>query len=217
MTTISNNVLSYVKSAALPFIQNKEEIKKISGLFANYVGFISLIQVFNAFKHGTSISNQVPKATENFLPSFKDTAYKMTLWLSHASLILNGMTVGVGPTIVGAVAKRLFSAKRLDAWCGPNINFAGNARHPRHVVSLIAMGFAVPGMVYSLYTLTKWTWSVVSFKQNKKNAESTLDENRKNYNRFPDNWILTHLVLATVFGRPAFHMGHALARKYFLK
>lgn len=211
MTAISNSVKSCVKPVALFFIENKEDVKKVSAVFANAFAFISIVQVCNAFKHRTSISNQISKIDI----TFKGCAYKSMLWISHGSLILNGLTVAVGPVLVGSVAKRLFSAKRLDAWCGPNINFAGNSRHPRHLASLAAFVLALPGMIYSVCALSKWTWSVISFKKNSKNSDEVIEENTTNYNRIPDNWILTGLVLATVFGRPAFHIGHSLARKFF--
>ena len=76
--------------------------------------------------------------------TWKGTADRIVHAMAYVSLVLSGAVSPIGTWAISKAAGFCFSSAQLDKVFGPNTTFAANWKHPRHVVSLAAVGLALP-------------------------------------------------------------------------
>lgn len=116
-------------------------------------------------------------------------------------------SVFCNPTVqmtIGWIAHCFFTSQRLENIFGPNINFAGNWKHPRHVVSLVSFGFGVPAVIYSL-----WLFFREDSELEKGCSQKSCTLSHRN--------LIFLTTINTLISRPALHIANQIARKLFLK
>lgn len=76
---------------------------------------------------------------------------EIALSLAQKSFILSATVTPIGLWMISAVVSRVFSSSQLEKCFGPNTTFEGNWKHPRHIVSLVSVGLALPLVVNRLF------------------------------------------------------------------
>ncbi len=69
---------------------------------------------------------------------------------ARISLVMTGMITPLGVRLIASVAHRFFSDFQLEKLFGPNVAFEINPWHPRHVVSLLGVVFALPAALQAI-------------------------------------------------------------------
>ena len=71
---------------------------------------------------------------------------------AQVSLVMSAAVSPIGVWMISKVVNQIFTTAQLDKMFGPNTIFEVNWKHPRHVVSLLAVGLAIPVLVKRLLT-----------------------------------------------------------------
>jgi hypothetical protein len=124
----------------------KEGVKNCTGGVTFVIGLIETYDCYEILK-GRRISTTI----EIDSPRWCQVADKISLISAKLSLILSAVVSRPGRYLISTLVGRIVSKDRLDFIFGPNINFAGNPWHPRHVVSIAAILLAVPSTVQLTY------------------------------------------------------------------
>lgn len=172
----------------------KEGVKNVAGIATFFFGLIEcadLVQVWQGRKISTEAS----------------TDSSDEIKCSKFSLVLSGAVSRPGVYLISSLVGRVFSTSQLERAFGPNINFANNTCHPRHVVSFFAVILALPSVAKSTYEGCYWVYRKVV------QEPKTIDSDNA------DCWISDYKVplmtlFNTVTSRPVLHSGNLLLRRF---
>lgn len=161
----------------------KQGVKYAFGAFTLGVGGFALLEAVRG-----KVYTKYTKTTGQW-PSIAD---RVTLAFAQTSLVLSAAVTPVGVWAISKAVTKVFSSAQLAKVFGPNTTFEANWKHPRHVVSLVALGLALP-MIVRRFFITP--------------------------DNFPGERRLNDCILFTVItSRPVLHQGNQLAQrliKYF--
>ena len=119
----------------------KESVKNV----ASYAPLIfGLIEIYDLFRKPT-----------NVMPRRSVVRRSGILKSAKTSILLTAASSLPIQYVVNFFANKLFSERQLNRFFGPNASFAVNPWHPRHVVSLVTIAFAMPGLILSLVKTLK--------------------------------------------------------------
>ena len=116
---------------------HKETIKNVFGLGNLGIGAQALYDAANGKIY-------TKYARESIHTNEKSTIDRVTLAFLQTSFVLSGVASPIGIWGISKVVNKIFTSSQLESVFGPNTNFVGNWKHPRHIVSLTAVAFALP-------------------------------------------------------------------------
>ncbi|MGH2613157.1 MAG: hypothetical protein ACRDFB_08955, partial [Rhabdochlamydiaceae bacterium] len=119
----------------------------------------------------------------------KSSIDRVMLGVAQVSFVMTAAVSPLGIWITSSVMNRIFSSAQLEKAFGPNTIFEANWKHPRHVVSLAAVGFALPLVLKRLFI-----------------PSTGKEETRL------QGWAFFTIITS----RPALHLGNQLAQKIFI-
>jgi len=179
----------------------KEGVKHIAGTVTFVFGLVEIHDVYQILQ-GREIT------TEPFsdYPKWVQVANKVSIVFAKISLILSAGVSRPGVFIISSFIGCVFSASQLNRVFGPNTIFAVNPWHPRHVVSITAVIFALPSLVQSTYIGINWAYKKIRQYQDTSTTRSDVR-----------TWLTdTKIRLMTLFNtatsRPTLHLGNQLGR-----
>lgn len=161
---------------------HKESIKNVFGLGNLGIGAQALYHAAS----GKIYTKYARKADSGD----KSTVDRVTLAFLQTSLVLSGAVSPVGVWGISKVVNKIFTSSQLEKVFGPNTNFVGNWKHPRHIVSLAAVAFALPFVLKRLFV-------------------EKVPEKQIKLERYAYFTLLT--------SRPVLHLGNQLAHYLFKK
>jgi hypothetical protein len=169
----------------------KEGIKNIATTVSFAFGFVGVCDLYQIYQ-GRSICRSGPPEDS---PPWAKKAYKFSLLSANMSFILSGATSRPGVYLISKAVGCAFSTRQLERFLGKNTVFAVNPWHPRHLISIYAILWALPACSYSLYELTTiHRWNFVSIKNTLFNLT--------------DSKIRLMALLNTLTSRPVQHLGN---------
>lgn len=129
---------------------------------------------------------QDPQAPDTFMTRVNNVWNRTTLACAQVSMILSAAVTPIGVWAISTAVNKFFTSAQVDSVFGPNTTFEGNWKHPRHVVSLVALGLAVPAVLSRIFVTPKT------------GKERTVS-----------NWV----IITTLTSRPVLHHLYALAER----
>jgi len=158
MSSITNIFRDGVKLLNTPFV--KEGVKNIAGTLTCAFGLVEIYDLYQIFR-GKEVSTDVdPSASK-----FTQAVHKAIIIAAKLSLILSACVSRPGVYLISTLTGQFVSTAQLERVFGPNTIFAINPCHPRHVVSIIAVGLALPAVILSIYKGIRWTCEKVTGSQ----------------------------------------------------
>lgn len=190
MNSISNVIKAVVRFLNAPPV--KETVKHTIGIASCVFGIVEAYDLY-----------QIARGRVSTEPSSNNTkwlqiAEKVVIICSKISLILSAGVSRPGVFIVSNLLGLVFSTTQLDKIFGPNTTFAVNPWHPRHVMSFVAVVFALPSIVQSAGKVINWGSKKIQTSQaveEKKDAEPWLTRMR----------LRLMVLFNTIFSRPMLH------------
>jgi hypothetical protein len=113
----------------------KEGIKNYAGSLTFAFGIAEIYDIYH------SLSNKTTG------PKWKLTAGKIILISAKLSLILSAAVSRPGVWLISTLAECVAGPLRLEQMFGSSQTFLKNPWHPRHVISIAAVIFALPSLV----------------------------------------------------------------------
>lgn len=194
MNTISN-VIKVVVQATVKFLNAppvKETVKNTIGVASCVFGAVEAYDLYQIARGRVSTE----PGSNN--PKWIQVAEKVIIICSKISLLLSAGVSRPGVFVVSSLVGLIFSTTQLDKVFGPNTTFAVNPWHPRHVISFVAVLFALPSVVQSAGKAINWG--------NKKIQPSQTVEEKKEAQPWLTRMRLRLMVLFnTIFSRPVLH------------
>jgi len=120
--------------------------------------------------------------------TWKGTADRITHAMAHFSLVLSGAVSPIGVWGISKAVGWCFSSAQLEKVFGPNTVFESNWKHPRHIASLAAVGFAIPILVKRIFASP--------FTQGERDMQE-------------------YALFTVLTSRPTLHLGNQLFRRLF--
>ncbi len=172
----------------------KESIKRITGLFYFTVGVVTLASDVYGFyaRYNQKDSEPISQA-----PSALDRRITQA---AKISIYLCALTSPIGANLCGRAIQTIINPAQLEAWFGPNVNFAANPTHPRHVFSIMGTVLGIPAII-------KETARWILWLKDRTSAPATTDGFLTNHR------IQRMAAVVTTISRPALHIGNAISRR----
>lgn len=130
----------------------KETIKNTVGSVTFAFGIVELYDLYQIAR-GREISTEQDASS----PKWVQVATKVAIVSAKISLILSAAASRPGIFLISTLVGSFFSTAQLEQVFGPNTIFAINPWHPRHVISIAAVVFALPVIAESIYRGIRWT------------------------------------------------------------
>lgn len=177
----------------------KERVKSIAGTVTFVFGLMEIHDIYQITR-GRQISCE---ACSNH-PQWVQIANKVVIICAKISLILSAGISRPGIFIISSLLGCIFFTAQLNSLFGTYAIFAINPWHPRHIVSLAAVIFALPSVAQSACKVTLWAYNKI-----------------QQYNNHPvgrlniKTWLTTSKIrlmtlFNTVTSRPLLHIGNQL-------
>lgn len=197
MNTISDS-LRGVFSGSVRFLNHpivKEGIKNGAGALTFAFGVVEIHDIIQIAR-GREISNEANAHSSKWV----QVASKVIIVCAKISLILSAGVSRPGVFIISTLTGLFFTTEQLNKVFGPNTIFAINPWHPRHVVSIAAVIFAIPAVVQASYKGIKWIYT--NAPTNKLQTDKWLTDTK----------IRAMTLFNTITSRPLLHLGNRLCR-----
>lgn len=179
----------------------KERVKNVVSAMTFTGGLFAAYDIYQILK-GREISTEIDLQA----PQWKQTAQKIIMMSSKISLILSATTSRPGAAIISNIVGRVWTPAQLERAFGPNTIFAVNPWHPRHVVSIAAVIFAMPSLIQTAYLGTYWV-----YKKVRQVPEAPLPVN-DNTCWLTDAKIRLMVIFNILTSRPILHMGNQFSQ-----
>lgn len=198
----------------------KEGVKDFSGIVTCAFGFLEVYDLYKIIR-GRRLSSESDRsvaisANKVFKNCFgKDLSKQASDWIvvAHKIIILSSkisivLSAGVsrpGVFAISFLANKLFTTQQLQKAFGPNVTYAVNPTHPRHVVSIAAFVLSVPGTIQSVVKTAAW------IRERIKKTQAIIPSK-------PDRWLTDCRLRAVVCfnfitSRPFLHLSNRLANR----
>lgn len=205
----SPGLVKYIFDSAVGLLNHptvKTAIIDISGIVA--LAFATA-EIYDLIK--ISKGRQISTEMNNGSPPWIQAAKKISIIGAKISLILSGIVSRPGAFLISTLVGRIFSTTQLNRVFGLNTTFAANPWHPRHVISIAAVIFAIPSLLESTYHGVRWAHRKVCGLQQ---AMQTSDGKRQ---WLTDEKVRMMVLFNSITSRPVLHIAnqwaHALSRK----
>lgn len=175
----------------------KEGVKNIAGSITFVFGLLEIHDIYQILR-GREISNEVASNP----PTWVQVANKVVIACAKISLILSAGVSRPGVFILSSFVGGIFSTVQLNRVFGPHTIFAVNPWHPRHLISIAAVIFALPSVVQSTYKGIDLAYKKVRYYQNNRNVQSGLTDAK----------IRLMALFNTITSRPILHIGNRILR-----
>lgn len=129
----------------------KEGVKNIAGTATFVFGLVEIYDICQIAR-GRAITTEAWSDH----PRWLRVANKVIIVCAKVSLILSAGVSRPGVYIISSLVGSIFSTSQLTRVFGPNTIFAINPWHPRHVVSIVAVGLALPSVAQSAFKGISW-------------------------------------------------------------
>lgn len=175
---------------------SKQSIKYYADLTKFVLGVLPLVTPFQLYIYSVSLNKCFPLA-----PQTSDT---LEIRCVKISLFIGACLSFPGTRIISSLVGRFSSPARMNDLFGPNTIFAENPRHPRHVMSLLAVLLSLPAF---------YQFGMRSYRRfvPGKREVKPLNEPEKRA-AMADDYFRKCLLLTLLISRPAFHWGNRIAR-----
>lgn len=192
-----NNFQSTVVFLNQPLI--KESIKNIVGTVTFIFGLIEIYDICLTLQ-----GKEITTPTTSQDPEWLVVAHKVIIVCAKISIILSALSSPPGVFLASLAVGCFFSAAQIENVFGPNTTFEKNPWHPRHVVSIAAIIFALPSIALTVYQTVDWVCRNIEYFY----FEEVDNEN----NWLSDIKVKVMTLFNTATSRPILHIGNQLAR-----
>lgn len=184
----------------------KETTKKFFGGITLAFGIIELYDdIKECYMHLRSrITHKGP------IYAWQCTAYKTLLLISKISLYTSALSTKPAALACSWVASRLFSSEQLSRYFGPNLNFASNPYHPRHVISILSFLLGIPAMLKTFYDLAVWIKTKICCSKNSPTPQPNEEADERRL--MTSTKVIRAAWLNTLISRPMVHGANAFFR-----
>lgn len=132
----------------------KEGIKNVAGGITCILGLVELYDLCQIMR-GQESSTAGNKSTS----TWAQTAQKAITIAAKLSLILSAGVSRPGVYVISTLIGQFATTAQLESVFGANTVFAINPWHPRHVISLVAVGLAMPAVIQGVYKGICWIFT----------------------------------------------------------
>lgn len=179
----------------------KERIKNVASALTFTGGLFGAYDIYQVLR-GREISTEIDLQA----PQWKQTVQKMIMMSAKISLILSATISRPGAAIISNIVGRVWTPTQLERAFGPHTIFAVNPWHPRHVVSIAAVIFAMPSLIQTAYLGTYWV-----YKKVRQVPEAPLPIN-DNVCWLTDAKVRLMIISNTLTSRLILHMGNQFSQ-----
>jgi len=195
MNSISEGAKELFKASSALLNQPivKERVKEVASSVTFVFGLIEIYDLYKIARGDHKISTDVyPKS-----PRWIQVLNKVVIVCAKISLILSAAVSRPGVFIISSLVGSIFSF-------GPNTLFTINPWHPRHVVSIAAVIFAIPSVLQSTCIGISWIGKKVRHYRN-----VPVNGEAPNY-WLTDSKVRLMTLFNTITSRPTLHFGNLL-------
>jgi|GEM_PF-1084106 len=182
----------------------KEGVKNIAGSITFTLGLVEIYDIYQILRGRRKISTEV----YSNCPKWMQVTNKVIVVFAKFSLILSAATSRSGVIIISTLVGSIFSTSQLEGVLGPNTIFAINPRHPRHLVSIAAVVFALPAIAESTLKSVVRCYRKICQYKNELSGQS-------NKPWLTDAKVRLITLFNTITSRPILHIGNQLSRFVF--
>ncbi len=197
---IKNGLGTAVRFLNQPVI--KEGVKNIASTAAFTFGIIEAHDIYQILR-----GREICTETHSDAPKWVQIASKVALVCAKISLILSAATSRPGVFIISTLMGSVFSSGSLEHVFGPNIIFAMNPWHPRHVFSVAAAILALPASVQSTCQGIHWAYTKICQNEN---GQAQSIEGRGVW--LTDAKVCMMTLFNSIISLPVQHLGNLLCR-----
>lgn len=182
----------------------KEGVKNVAGCATFVFGMLEIYDLCQIVRGRRKFSME----DRSDQPKWVQNVHKIIIIFAKISLILSAAASRIGNYLIAFFVGKVFSAEQLTRF-GPNTNFANNWKHPRHIVSIAAVIFALPSLILLVSTGAIWTYK----KIRKINDE---ERNHPSQTGYTDRVIQGIVAFNFFTSRPILHLGNQWTHKILI-
>lgn len=191
----------------------KPRVKQLGSIYIFGAGLAAITHIGMCMWGLDRLSTAAPRDK-----SWTATAHKASMLCADLSLICGALSTPQGSACVSFVSGFVFSASTLQGICGPNINFAGNPWHPRHLCNIASLALAAPPLIHLACLSGNRIYSYyLSPRQSRTIEEGSVPMKKENWASLTDQDRLMMVLVATLLGRTMLHIGNQVVRRILLR
>lgn len=175
----------------------KEGVKNLASSISFMFGLVEMHDIYRIAK-GRSITCE---ALTDAIP-WKQQLYKIIMICAKISLVLSAGVSRPGIYLISTLMGSIFSTSQLNRVFGPNTVFEINPWHPRHIVSIAALIFALPCVIQSAYCSLDLFQKNIRHCCHKSEFKAWLCDKKIN----------VMVLFNTLTSRPILHLGNQIFR-----
>lgn len=180
----------------------KEGFKRGASTITFTFGLLEIRDVYQMLR-GREISTGTCDSNH---PKWIQMSNKIIILCAKVSLILSAGVSRPGVFIISSLVGCVASERQLEQVFGPNTIYAINPRHPRHIISIVAVALTLPSILQSTCKVIIWSY--------RKIRHYSVEPQKKMDNDSPcltDFNIRLAALYNTIVARPTLHILNRVA------